>query len=271
MRNKINLFKSLSDAACAVLNEPSPTGKIALTGQVATLWRQGKLDQIGANTIEGRPARPARPQLMAPRDMPRRRLRGGKGRIALMHAIAHIELNAIDLAWDIVARFTSESMPRAFYDDWVTVAQDEARHFELTENYLNSHDAAYGDLPAHDGLWEAAELSADDLMARLAIVPMVLEARALDTTPATIIKLRTAGDDLAADVFEQIAREEIPHVAAGVKWFDFLCDRRELDPASTFQNIVRSRFKGQVKRPFATETRLQAGFKPEYYEPLAAI
>lgn len=271
MSIKNNPYSSLSEAGCAVLIEPSPAKKIERTKQVAELWRKGELVQIGSCMLDGRPARPEKPQLLAPREMPRRRVKGAKGRIALMHAIAHIELNAIDLAWDIVVRFSTEKMPAEFYDDWVTVAQDEARHFNLTEQYLNHHATAYGDLPAHDGLWEAAEDTANDLLARLAVVPMVLEARGLDTTPATIVKLRQAGDDAAADVLEQIAREEIPHVAAGVKWFDFLCDRRGLEPASTFHHMVKTRFKGQVKAPFAKDTRAQAGFKPEYYEPLALL
>ena len=262
-------YRSLSGAACAVLNQSEPADKIALTSEVAALWRQGELNRIGGQELAGRPSRPDLPQLLLPRDMPRRRLKGEKGRIALMHAIAHIELNAIDLAWDIVARFHGENMPSAFYDDWITVAEDEARHFELTDEYLRDLGAAYGNLPVHDGLWEAAESTSDDLLARLAIVPMVLEARGLDTMPTTIKKLHDAGDYAGAEVLEEIAHDEIAHVAAGVRWFDFLCDRRGLDPATTFQKLVRARFKGQVKPPFASDTRAQAGFKPEYYEPLA--
>ena len=135
-------YRSLSGAACAVLNQSEPADKIALTSEVAALWRQGELNRIGGQELAGRPSRPDLPQLLLPRDMPRRRLKGEKGRIALMHAIAHIELNAIDLAWDIVARFHGENMPSAFYDDWITVAEDEARHFELTDEYLRDLGAA---------------------------------------------------------------------------------------------------------------------------------
>ncbi len=190
---------------------------------------------------------------------------GIAGRIAFVHAIAHIELNAIDLAWDIVARFTRLDLPRGFYDDWVAVAADEARHFTLLCDRLVDLGVAYGDLPAHDGLWEAAAATADDLLPRLAIVPMVLEARGLDTTPQAITRLRAKGDNATADILEIIEREEVAHVAAGVRWFEFLCDRRELEPIPTFQNFVRDRFSGTPKAPFAVEARANAGFRHEYY------
>jgi len=201
--------------------------------------------------------------------MPKRNARGDKGRIALIHAITHIELNAIDLAWDIIARFTDYDLPREFYDDWISVAVDEARHFDLLNNYLLEHGAAYGDFPAHDGLWEAAAETAGDILARLAIVPMVLEARGLDTTPPTIAKLREVGDEQAADILTTIADEEIAHVAAGVRWFNYICRQRSKEPVETYQALVKKHFKGQLKPPFATEAREQAGFKAEYYLPIA--
>jgi len=202
--------------------------------------------------------------------MPRRRLGGGvKGRVALLHALAHIELNAIDLAWDIVARFAGEDLPRGFYDDWVRVAEEEAKHHDLLARRLAALEASYGDLPAHDGLWQAATETAHDLLARLAVVPLVLEARGLDVTPAMIERLRTAGDADSAAVLQVIYDEEIGHVAAGKRWFDFLCARRGLDPVSAWQDLVRRHFKGRLKPPFNERGRSAAGFSAAYYAPLA--
>jgi uncharacterized ferritin-like protein (DUF455 family) len=260
--------QSLSAAACAILNSPSGDEKVLKTNLLARAWADGRITEIGHVSPPDRPARPRRPELKMPRDMPRRRMGSEKGRIALMHAIAHIELNAIDLAWDMVARFTPENLPHEFFDDWIAVAVDEARHFELLLGYLQNRDATYGDLPAHDGLWQAAQGTADDLLARLAIVPLVLEARGLDTTPGAVARLHEFGDDEAADILATIAEEEIPHVAAGVKWFKYICHRRDLIPEPTYQQLVRARFKGKIKPPFATAARNRAGFTPEFYEPL---
>ena len=187
-----------------------------------------------------------------------------------MHALAHIELNAIDLAFDIVARFVHEGLPRGFFDDWISVGEDEARHYLLLAGRLDELSAAYGDLNAHGGLWQAAVETADDLLARLAIVPLVLEARGLDVTPAMIGKLRNAGDDRSADILQVIHDEEITHVAAGERWFFYLCERRGLDPAGTYATIVRQRFKGGLKPPFNRASRDAAGLPPEFYEPLAS-
>jgi len=202
---------------------------------------------------------------MLPRDMPRRSKAGVEGRRAFLHAIAHIELNAIDLAWDIIARFTGEDMPRAFFDDWVQVAVDEANHFDMLCQRLRDLDSDYGAYPAHDGLWEAAANTMDDLMARLALVPMVLEARGLDTTPAAVRRLRGNGDHETAAILETIGREEIPHVAAGVRWFEFLARRRRLDAIPTFREIISQRFNGNLKAPFNETARHQAGMSEDYY------
>ncbi len=260
---------SLASRAVAVLMAAEPVDKVALSGATAQAWRAGGLG-IGHADPPRRPARPARPELKAPREMPKRRAaRTRAARIALVHALAHIELNAIDLAWDIVARFTHERLPRAFYDDWVAVAAEEAKHFSLLTARLADLGAAYGDLPAHDGLWEAAEATADDLAARLAVVPLVLEARGLDVTPAMIERLHAAGDAKSAAILELIYREEIGHVAAGRRWFEYVCGRRGLDPESTYHGLVRARFKGTLKPPFNTTARDQAGLREGYYAPLA--
>lgn len=262
---------TLAEAARRVMTTADPVAKVAQTRVYTDAWAAGEIAEAGATPLPDRPARPARPDLLPPRDMPKRKLGGDAGRAAFVHAIAHIELNAIDLAWDITARFAAtEDMPRAFYDDWAGVARDEAEHFDLLAERLHDLGYAYGDLPAHDGLWQAAADTSDDLLARLALVPMVLEARGLDTAPEAVTRLKSAGDDATAAILAKIGDEEIPHVAAGVRWFDFLCERRGLDPAVTFQNLIRVRFKGRLKGPFNRAARDAAGFPEIYYLPLAA-
>ncbi len=261
---------SLPEAAVAVLSAAQPADKVRLTRDYAAAWQAGDMPSVGPAEPPRHPARPDRPALRRPGDMPKRRAGGLRGRIALLHALAHIELNAIDLAWDLIARFAGEPLPCAVSDDWVSVAEDEARHFELLAGRLADLGAAYGDLPAHDGLWQAAEETAHDLLARLAVVPLVLEARGLDVTPAMIEKLKAAGDPESAAVLQVIYDEEIGHVAAGKRSFDFFCEKRGLEPLATWQDLVRRHFKGALKPPFNTEARDRAGFPAEYYAPLAA-
>jgi uncharacterized ferritin-like protein (DUF455 family) len=243
--------------------------KVALSSETAARWRTGAIREIGRNAPPDRPARLARPPLLAPRDMPKRR--GGKiGRVALLHALAHIELNAIDLAWDIIARFAGDELPRQFHDDWVTVAAEEARHHALLAERLAALGAAYGDLPAHDGLWQAAQATAHDLLARLAVVPLVLEARGLDVTPAMIARLDQAGDAASAGVLRIIYADEIGHVATGQRWFHWLALRRGVEPAATWQALVRRSFAGTLKPPFNRSGRDAAGLPAHFYEPLVS-
>jgi uncharacterized ferritin-like protein (DUF455 family) len=260
---------SLGEAALAVLTAAAPLEKMRRSRVHAAAWRAGRLSPTVAVVPPDRPARPERPELKLPRDMPKRG-RGGsaQNRIALLHALAHIELNAIDLAWDIVCRFPDAGLPAAFIDDWVRVADDEARHFGMLETRLNTLGASYGDLPAHDGLWQAAVDTAHDLAARLAVVPMVLEARGLDVTPDAIRRLRAFGDPESADLLQVIHDDEIAHVAAGRRWFVELCQRREVDPVTLWQDLVRRHFRGGLKRPFNLDSRNRAGFGPEFYEPI---
>jgi uncharacterized ferritin-like protein (DUF455 family) len=226
---------------------------------------------IGGAAPPLRPARRDRPPLLPPRDMKRRRNLGSPaGRIALIHALAHIELNAIDLGWDIIARFAGEDLPREFFDDWVGVAAEEVEHFALLDGRLAALGAAYGDLPAHDGLWEAASNTAHDLLARLAVVPLVLEARGLDVTPEMMRRLECAGDPESAAILDRIYRDEIGHVAVGARWFERLCAARGLDPAATFRDLVSRHFTGALKPPFNHAARAAAGMPSEYYAPAPA-
>jgi uncharacterized ferritin-like protein (DUF455 family) len=260
---------TLAAAAVAVLEAADPRLKARLTRETAEAWRRGEIAQVGTGVPPARPARPEQPPLKAPREVPRRRISAGpRGRIALLHALAHIELNAIDLAWDLIARFAGPELPRGFADDWVKVAEEEARHFGLLSRRLRELGARYGDLPAHDGLWQAAEATAHDLLARLAVVPLVLEARGLDVTPAMIAKLEATGDGASAGILETIYRDEIGHVAIGRKWFEWLCETRGLTPARAWQDLVRRHFRGALKPPFNEAARAAAGFPTGTYRPL---
>lgn len=257
---------SLADRARDVLGTGAARAKAARAGEAAAAWRAGALSGIGAAGAPDRPARPQRPPLLPPQDMPRRRAGGSDAhRIALIHALAHIELNAIDLAWDMVARFAGAGLPGEFFDDWVRVGAEEARHFLLLSDRLATLGAAYGDLPAHDGLWQAALATRHDLLARLAVVPLVLEARGLDVTPAMIARLNKAGDGESAAILRVIYRDEIGHVAAGRRWYEHEAARRGLDPVPTWRALVATHHKGAPKPPFNDEARAAAGFSAAYY------
>jgi len=258
-------FPSLVEGAVAVLLTAAPDTKALAAQALAAEWRSGGL-AVGRATPPDRPARPSRPELRPPRDMPKRRATGSReNRIALLHALAHIELNAIDLAADMLARFAGPELPRAFYDNWAQVAAEEAKHFRLLADRLEALGAAYGDLPAHDGLWEAASGTAHDLLARLAVVPLVLEARGLDVTPKMSADLARAGDGESAAVLHLIYEEEIGHVAIGRRWFDFECARRGLEARDTWRALVRRHFKGSLKPPFNDAARAAAGMAVEDY------
>jgi uncharacterized ferritin-like protein (DUF455 family) len=265
--------RSLIEGALRILHCADPAGKVALSHEVAAAWASGVLPAGERMTPPDRPARLDRPPLLPPREMPPRRAGGAEGsRIALLHAVAHIELNAIDLAWDLIARFEPPQAGHndaGFYDDWVRVADEEATHHGLLAARLAEYGAAYGDLPAHDGLWEAAEATAHDLLARLAVVPMVLEARGLDVTLPMIERLRRAGDEASADVLRIVYRDEIGHVEIGRRWFEQVCRQRGLTPVAEWHELVRRHYRALLKRPFNEAARRAAGFDAAFYEPLA--
>jgi len=259
-------MQDLSQAAMAILATPDPAAKARAARALAAAWRAGKAALTTVAQPELRPARPARPELRLPRDMPKRKAGGStKKRIALLHALAHIELNAIDLAWDMVARFGNPDLPQAFLDDWVKVGDEEAHHFELLSARLAALGAAYGDLPAHDGLWQAAEETAHDLLARLAIVPLVLEARGLDVTPKMILDFERFGDGESAAILRIIYRDEIGHVAIGMRWFERIARDRGLDVVDAWHTLVRRHFKGVLKPPFNRAGRDEARMPAAFY------
>lgn len=267
------MSETLAGLAEAVLRTADGAEKAALSRDYAARWfaarDAGTPLEVGHARPPARPARPSKPDLLDPRDVPRRRPGTLKGRLAILHAVAHIELNAIDLHWDIIARFTETPMPLGFYDDWVKTAAEEAHHFSLVSGVLEAHGSHYGALPAHAGMWRAAEDTKDDLMGRLAVVPMVLEARGLDVTPGMIDLFIKASDAGAVEALELIYAEEVGHVAYGSKWFHFLCGRHGFDPKDTFHALVRQYFHGPLKPPFNAEKRAEAGLPPDFYWPLA--
>lgn len=261
-------WKNISEAACAVLNTEKATDKAALARTVAASWRTGEILFAFSETPPDRPARPSRPELLPPADMPRRRKGGNESnRRALLHAVAHIELNAIDLAYDIVARF-GQIMPKGFTEDWIGVGDDEARHFMLLNSRLKAVESYYGDLPAHDGLWQSSMDTADNLAARLAVVPMVLEARGLDVSPAMIEQFKNSGDQVSAEVLQTIYNDEIGHVAVGSRWFKFLAGKVNRQADEWFQELVSKYFHGYLKPPFNEAARNRAGLPTTFYQPL---
>ncbi|WP_136635220.1 ferritin-like domain-containing protein [Pseudooceanicola onchidii] len=265
---------SLAQMAVDVLTTADGREKTALAHRHAAAWRaardgSGPGIEIGQATPPLRPARPDQPELLDPRDVPRRRPGSLKGQIAILHAVAHIELNAVDLHWDIIARFTDIGFPIGFYDDWVQSADEEAKHFNLVCDCLESLGSHYGALPAHAGMWRAAEDTVDDIFGRLAVVPMVLEARGLDVTPGMIEIFEKAGITQAVEALKVIYSEEVHHVAYGSKWFHWMCGREGLDPEPVFHDLVRRYFHGALKPPFNEEKRAEAGLPPDFYWPLA--
>lgn len=254
--------KDVHSAAASCIAACSPTEKVRLTHVVAEAFRAGALEVPGdapAPLPIAAPGRPERPRLVLPREVPQRGLGSVEGRAAFLHAIAHIEFNAINLAWDAVYRF--RGMPHDYYRDWIGVADDEARHFAMLSARLGELGFAYGDFDAHNGLWEMAEKTADSGLRRMALVPRVLEARGLDVTPGMIARLRSNGDDASAKILEVILGEEVAHVAAGTRWFHWHCERDGLAPGREFIRLVRETVRGGMRGPFNRPARLAAGFE----------
>jgi uncharacterized ferritin-like protein (DUF455 family) len=216
----------------------------------------------------GIPGRPDKPLLVAQTDLRPRPVTSAAGRAALLHALAHIELNAIDLALDAVWRFPG--LPERYYRDWSRVAQEEALHFSLVRDHLAALGHAYGDFPAHDALWEMAQKTRGDVLARMALVPRTLEARGLDASPPMKARLLAAGDAAAAGILDVILRDEIGHVAIGNRWFRWLCEQRKIDPISAYAQLASTYGAPRLKGPFNIEARRLAGFDDQELEALQA-
>lgn len=262
-------FSDLSARIRAVLLIGEPQAHVMATRALVRDWRKGRIAWRFDCAMPDAPARPVRPDLLPPNAMPKRGKAGSlRSRVAMIHALAHIEYVAIALALDMAGRFGGE-FPSAFVDDWLAVAADEAMHFALLDRRLRTLGHAYGDLPAHDGLWQSAEATAHDALARLAVVPMVLEARGLDVTPGMINRFAGQGDEATARILRRIFQDEIRHVAAGTRWFEFGCDRAGHDSAQHWKNLVNAGFRGALKPPFNDSARSAAGLTHNYYATVA--
>ncbi|MDT8320378.1 MAG: ferritin-like domain-containing protein [Xanthomonadales bacterium] len=268
---KRDRVKDCFEGARECLELTDPEFKCSVVTQLAAAMEQGELDWGGQLPVLpiAQPGHPARPKLVEPSRVPRRRLGSEQGRAALVHAVAHIEFNAVNLALDAVYRF--RGMPREYYLDWLSVAADEARHFGLLRQRLREMNRDYGDFPAHNGLWEMAEKTAGDVLLRMALVPRVLEARGLDVTPGMIGRLRASGDEKTAKALETILREEVRHVAIGTRWFRYCCAQRGLEPESTFLNLIQRYSPGAGRGPFNLDARQAAGFTTSEMNALAAL
>lgn len=259
---------SLFQALAAALAATDIEQKIALTEAIAADWQADQLDSQDAIPVELVCGCPVRPELVPPKNLLQRNPRSPEGRARLLHAIVHIEFTAINLALDHAARF--RGMPRQYYADWIGVAAEEAYHFRILRQRLQALDHDYGDFPAHAGLWEMAEKTAGDVLARMALVPRLLEARGLDATPPIQQKLTECGDEASARVLNIILRDEIGHVGLGDRWFRHLCTERKLEPESTFRALL-DHFKAPwPQAPMNEAARLAAGFTPEELSALAS-
>ncbi|MGB0867239.1 MAG: ferritin-like domain-containing protein [Granulosicoccaceae bacterium] len=249
-----------------------PVAKVTATHEIFRRFNGGELQldtEFEPPRIEV-PGRPEKPRLVHPRDVPRRGLGSEAGQIAFYHAIAHIEFNAINLGLDAVVRFAAQ-MPLEFSRDWLQVADDEARHFQMLTGHLERFGAAYGDHVAHNNLWEMALRTDFDVMVRMALVPRVLEARGLDVAPGMIDKLRHLGDQQGADVLTVILEEEVEHVSIGNRWFLSLCEQRGLEPHATFRELLREHTRGFLSGPFNDKYRKQAGFSDQELDDLREL
>ena len=252
---------NLFSIAEQILTSPDVETKLSLTHEA---WRFHLLGGLNLETELCPPlptefARfPERPVLVDPRELPKRKLTSTEGKVALLHAVAHIEFSAIQLAWDHLYRF--REMPTQYHLDWLGVAEEEAQHFGMLRERLRSFGADYGDLPAHAGLWGIATETAYDVLARMALVPRFMEARGLDVTPGMIAKLQNIGDNDSVTILERILSDEVGHVALGSRWFHLICDRRGLASEKEYFALIDRHMKGQARGPFNWELRRLAGF-----------
>lgn len=272
---------SLLARARSVVLSTSPTRKCKLVAQAATEWREAVrnigsdadgplLSPHGPTDPPPRlPGRSERPTLVDSSVMPGPKQLGVSTPVYLLHALAHIELNAVDLYSSLLLAGAAQPLPAAFYTSFVTVAADEARHFGMLCERMAQLGVAYGDLPAHKGLWEQAALAGDDLLARIALTPLVQEARGLDAGPRLVTKLRSAADHPSAAIVQQIVDEEVAHVRGGLRWFSWLARRHAMEPMPAFHRIYREHASGPLYRPFNEAARALAGMEPGWYEPLA--
>jgi len=267
----MSTINDIHQAALACLMEADPGQKAACVRRVQQDFAAGLLllhESADILPISD-PGRPLRPTLVPRNQLATRGLGSLEGRLALAHALAHIEFNAINIGLDAVYRF--QAMPREFYADWLSVAVEEAAHFELLRAYLNDHGKDYGDYPAHDDLWDMVRRTDDDVLIRMALVPRVLEARGLDVTPGLQKRLRGVGEVRLVEILDVIYREEMGHVRIGTHWFRHLCSQRGLDARIAFRDLLNQYMSGRIRGPYDELGRIHAGFTPEEMDDLRAM
>jgi len=264
-------MQSLFEQAYSCIMATDPQQKVVLTQDSAERWSAGGCDLQSDTPVQeiAVPGRPARPLLVHPAQVGKRKLSSPRGRAAFLHALAHIEFNAINLAWDAVYRF--REMPPGFYDDWVRVAHEEALHFGMLRARLQELGHDYGDFTAHNGLWDMARRTAHDVLVRMALVPRVLEARGLDVTPAMRTRLQQVRDTESAAILARILADEIGHVEIGSRWFRYICRQRGLEPVATFRALLLEYLPGRMRKPLNDTARLQAGFDREELQMLEQL
>ncbi len=255
----VDLYAAIYQA----IAETDVSAKCRLAKQLVQDWSQRKLQRVGDDPVQDidDPGRPCKPQLVDPREVPRRSLATEQGRVVMLHAFAHIEFNAINLALDAAYRF--REMPDAYISDWLQVAAEEAYHFSLIADYLRDLGSSYGACSAHNGLWDMVCKTRHDVLHRMALVPRVMEARGLDVTPGLMQKFSQIGDQRTVDILQIIYQEEIGHVAIGNRWYQYCCEQRGLDARATFRCLIDQYFAGNLRGPFNHAARIQAGFEED--------
>lgn len=255
----------LRQAALEILEMTDPQDKVDQVNRLFDEYHQGRIALDASKAIDAAmrnlPGRPEKPELIPPLKVPKRKMDTQEGRASLLHSLAHIEFNAINLALDAIWRFSD--MPQQYYEDWLKVAKEEAYHFSLVNEYITSLGFAYGYFPAHNSLWEMVERTADVVIARMALVPRTMEARGLDAVPMIRDRFRQIKDARAVEILEIILRDEIGHVAIGNHWFNFLCTQQSLSPISAYRELAREYRAPTLRGPFNIEARRQAGFSAE--------
>lgn len=269
-----NLVNDVFACVESVLMHAQPVEKAERSIALYDAWQSLSVDQqllavsheatrrsTSSVRVLEKPGRPSQPQLVDPKSLPRRGLGSVAGRVALLHSLAHIEFNAINLALDAVYRF--RDVPVDYISDWLRVASDEGQHFLLLRNRLLEFDSDYGALPAHDGLWDMARRTDHDILVRMALVPRILEARGLDVAPPMIDKLNAQNDFDSAAILQRIYTDEITHVEVGNRWFRYVCEQRQLDGAAVFRDLLKGQASAYLRSPYNDEARLKAGFTKE--------
>ncbi|MGV6827158.1 MAG: ferritin-like domain-containing protein [bacterium] len=264
-------MSSLFDVARECLLQRDPSDKIIAVNAMSEAWTSGQLELSGAtHPIDiVNPGRPDKPELLSAREMPRRRLGSPEGHAAMIHSIGHIEFNAINLACDAVYRF--REMPPAYYSDWIKVAVEEGYHFSLISQRLQNLGYHYGDFPGHDGLWELAQKTSHDVMARMALIPRVMEARGLDVTPDIRRRFKEIGDQETVAILDIILRDEVGHVEAGTRWFRHVCEQRGQESEDTYFELLAEYFPSGIRCPLHVSARLDAGFTEQELERLESL